>query len=115
MQPSTASTAQPPMPAPMPAPIFAPVLKPCTDWFDAEADVCVTAGEVGREADDANGVEFEGVRLEVEEELAAELLEVAEAEAVAVVGYGMVLGLLPLRNDKGPPIDGGRIMICSRF
>ena len=113
MQPSIARTAQPPMPAPIPAPIFAPVLKPCTDWFDTGADGCVTPGEVGREADDANGVESEGVRLEVEEELAAELLEVAEAEAVALVGT--VLGLLPLRNDKGPPIDVGRIMIFSRL
>ena len=71
------------------------------------------AGEVGREAEDANGVEFEVVRPEVEEELVAELLEVAEAEAVALVGT--VLGLLPLRNDKGPPIDVGRTTIMPRF
>ena len=86
MQPSTARTAQPPMPAPIPAPIFALALIPGTDWSDAGADVCVTAGEVGGEADDANGVEVEGVRLEAEEELAEELLEVEGARAVALVG-----------------------------
>jgi hypothetical protein len=113
MQLSIARTVQPPMPAPTPAPIFALVLKPGTDWFDVGVDIWVTDGEVSSDVDDASGVEVEVMRLEVDEELAEALLGLEEALAVAVVGT--VLGLLPLRNVKGPPIDVGRTTIIPRF
>lgn len=111
MHPNIASSAQPPIPAPTPAPIFALVLKPGTDWLDVGAGVCVAVGDVDRAVDDARGVEVDGVRLDVGEELAEALLGLEEAVAVAL--FVTVLGTLPPRNDIRPPLDVGRIKIGS--